>query len=54
MPCEVNSNADSEFDLRAGGFYTRLVFTLTDKEPPHLLNLHIITPKRSMLQFGLS
>ena len=29
MPCEVNSNADSEFDLRAGGFYTRLVFTLT-------------------------
>lgn len=31
MPCEVNSNADSEFDLRAGGFYTRLVFTLTNK-----------------------
>ena len=33
MPCEVNSNADSEFDLRAGGFYTRLVFTLTEKHP---------------------
>ena len=27
MPCEVNSNADSEFDLRVGGFYTRLVLT---------------------------
>ena len=33
MPCEVNSNADSEFDLRAGGFYTRLVFTLTNYRP---------------------
>lgn len=47
MPCEVNSNADSEFDLRAGGFYTRLVFTLTVVRGliafiiyPNLINYH--------------
>ena len=31
MPCEVNSTAGSELNLRAGGFYTRLGLTLTDK-----------------------